>query len=221
MPCYTAIHQTRMWTRPLYSYTVVYSYTALYSGCIVYSYTCYTLYSAIQSPSDRMGRRANKLSRAGGGYRPLVVSQRLMEPNSPVAIAQIVGQHGRIPAQSHGRRRRGAGAEKTGDHPCEALETAPRDYPPHPLPLHIVRNRCRSGRKLPPHFSAFPFPRERKSPRPSTSPFPHFVILMAPPFVCSGTDDHQARQRAPRLLSSGSPVRYACSAQPHAPPPTH
>ena len=44
---------------------------------------------------------------------------------------------------------------------------------------------------------------------------------MAPPFVCSGTDDHQARQPAPHLLSSGSPVWYACSAQPHAPPPTH
>ena len=44
---------------------------------------------------------------------------------------------------------------------------------------------------------------------------------MAPPFVCSGTDDHEARQRAPHPLSSGSPVWYACSAQPHAPPPTH
>ena len=56
---YTAIHQTRMWTRPLYSYTVVYSYTALYSGCIVYSYTCYTLYSAIQSPSDHVPKRSH------------------------------------------------------------------------------------------------------------------------------------------------------------------
>ena len=62
---------------------------------------------------------------------------------------------------------------------------------------------------------------ERKSTRPPRSQCSHFIILTAPPFVCSGTDDHQARQRAPRLLSSGSPVRYACSAQPHAPPPTH
>ena len=42
-----------------------------------------------------MGPRAYKLSRAGGGYRPLMVSQRLMEPDSSVAVAQIVG-HGTV-----------------------------------------------------------------------------------------------------------------------------
>ena len=46
-------------TTPLQSSTALYSlysfiqlYTALYKDCILYSYTAYTVYSAIQSPSD-------------------------------------------------------------------------------------------------------------------------------------------------------------------------
>ena len=32
----------------------------LYSGCILYSYTCYTLYSAIQSPSALHAKKTEK-----------------------------------------------------------------------------------------------------------------------------------------------------------------
>ena len=33
-------------------YNFIQRYTALYKDCILYSYTAYTVYSAIQSPSD-------------------------------------------------------------------------------------------------------------------------------------------------------------------------
>ena len=48
----------------LYSlYSFIQLYTALYTSCILYSYTAYTLYSTIQSPSAPTGNHQQRLVR--------------------------------------------------------------------------------------------------------------------------------------------------------------